>query len=191
MKQNGLFKIVFGLETPDPTMREKFGKKAFDAPAVEQMLDTLEHELDIMVSVYLLFGLPEDTEESLNTILGYGKYLYPDHCSFIVGSLAVPYPGTDMFDDLKVRNMITSYNWKDYGVGKSVIKTAIPPEKLQEVFKGFWIKTYVRPRAFLKQIQFFLSSNRFRRAMAKQYAKMAIEMASDVKKMNGQIDEGF
>ena len=191
MKKNGLIKIVFGLETPDPKMRELCGKKGFDARAVENMMDILEHELDIMVSVYLLFGLPEDTEETLNAILDYGKYLYPDHCSFIVGSMAVPFPGTSMFEDLKAKKMITSFDWKDYGFGKSVIKTTVSPEKLQEVFKGFWVKTYVRPKAFLKQIQFFFSGNRFRRAMAKQYVKMAIEMASDVKKMSGEADEGF
>jgi hypothetical protein len=49
----------------------------------------------------------------------------------------------------------------------------------------------VRPKAFLNQLQFFFSRNRFRRAMAKQYVKMAIEMASDVKKMSGEADEGF
>ena len=191
MKKNGLIKIVIGLETPDPKMRQLCGKEGFDANAIEKMLDTLEYELDIMVSVYLLFGLPEDTEESLQAILDYGKYLYPAHCSFIVGSLAVPFPGTDMYEDLKAKDMITSFNWKDYGFGKSVIKTHIPPEKLQEIFSGFWVKTYVRPKAFLKQLQFMFSGNRFRRAMAKQYIKMAIEMASDVKKMSGETEEGF
>lgn len=191
MKNNGLFKIVFGLETPDPKMRELCGKKGFDCKSVEKMMDTLEHELDIMVSVYLLFGLPEDTEQSMNAILEYGKYLYPDHCSFIVGSMAVPFPGTDMFEELKTKDMIISFDWNDYGFGTSVIKTAISPEKLQEIFKGFWIKTYVRPKAFLKQFQFFFSRNRFRRAMARQYVKMAIEMASDVKKMTGEKDAAF
>jgi radical SAM superfamily enzyme YgiQ (UPF0313 family) len=117
MKENGLIKIVFGLETPDPKMRQLCGKKGFDSTAVENMMDILEHELDIMVSVYLLFGLPEDTEETLNAILDYGKYLYPDHCSFIVGSMAVPFPGTSMFEDLRAKNMITSFDWKDYGFG--------------------------------------------------------------------------
>ena len=191
MKNNGLFKIVFGLETPDPEMRELCGKKGFDRTSVEKMMDTLEHELDIMVSVYLLFGLPEDTEQSMNAILEYGKYLYPDHCSFIVGSMAVPFPGTDMFEELKRKDMLTSFDWNDYGFGTSVIKTTISPEKLQDIFKGFWIKTYARPKAFLKQFQFFFSRNRFRRAMARQYVKMAIEMASDVKKMTGEKDTGF
>jgi hypothetical protein len=35
------------------------------------------------------------------------------------------------------------------------------------------------------------SGNRFRRAMAKQYVKMAVEMISDIKKMSGEKDEGF
>jgi radical SAM superfamily enzyme YgiQ (UPF0313 family) len=191
MRRNGLFKIVFGLETPDPKMRKWFGKNAFDAPAVEKMMDILEKELDMLVSVYLLFGLPQDTEASMEALLQYGKHLYPDHCSFVVGSMAVPYPGTDMFNQLKEKNMLASFDWKDYGFGKSVIKTTVSPEKLQELFKGFWVGTYVRPKAFLKQLQYFFSRNRFRRSMSKQYVKMAIEMASDVKKMSGEADEGF
>ncbi len=186
MKSNGMFKIVFGLETPDPEKRAIYGKKGFDNDSVVRMLDTLEKDLDVMVSIYLLFGLPEDTEESLAAILDYGKYLYPEHCSFIVGSMAVPFPGTEMFAGLKAKDMIRSYDWKEYGFGKSVIKTAVSEEMLQDVFKGFWVKTYARPKAMLKQVQFFFSGNRFRRSMAKQYIKMGIEIASDVEKTSGQ-----
>ncbi len=191
MKENGLFKIIFGLETPDPALRECCGKKGFNCEAVEEMMYTLEKDLDILVSIYLLFGMPEDTEESMDALLQYGKHLYPDYCSFVVGSMAVPFPGTEMFNDLKAKNMITSFNWSDYGFGKSVIKTAVSPEKLQEIFAGFWIKTYVRPKAFWKQIKSICSRNRFRRAMAKQYVTMAVEMISDVKKMKGEKESGF
>jgi len=191
MKRDGLFKIVLGLETPDPSMRERFGKKGYDGAEVERMMDALEKELDVLVSVYLLFGLPEDTVESVESLLEYGKRLYPDHCSFIVGSLAVPFPGTDMFLDLKERGLITSYDWKDYGFDKSVIKTSVPPEKLSEVFSEFWVGTYVRPKVFLKQLQFFVSGNRFRKSMAMQYVKMGREMSSDVKKMKGEEELGF
>jgi radical SAM superfamily enzyme YgiQ (UPF0313 family) len=191
MKENGLFKIIFGLETPDPVLRECCGKKGFNCDAVEEMMYTLEKDLDILVSIYLLFGMPEDTEESMDALLKYGKHLYPDYCSFVVGSMAVPFPGTEMYKDLKEKNMITSFNWSDYGFGKSVIKTAVSAEKLQEIFAGFWIKTYVRPKAFWKQIKSICSRNRFRRAMAKQYVTMAVEMISDVKKMKGEKEAGF
>ncbi len=191
MKRNGLFKIVFGLESPDPEQRQLFGKQGYDLSTVHSMMLTLEKELDIMVSVYLIFGLPEDTEESLDSILQYARHLYPDYCSFVVGSLAVPFPGTDMFIELKEKDLISSYNWDDYGFGKSVIRSSLPPEKLQDLFSGFWIGTYVRPKAVLKQVQLLLSRNRFRRAMAKQYIVMAAEMISDVQKMKGKKKDGF
>jgi len=191
MKRNGMFKVVLGLETPDPGMRERFGKKGYDLNEVERMMDFLEKELDVLVSVYLLFGLPEDTVESVEALLEYGKRLYPDHCSFVVGSLAVPFPGTDMFMDLKERGLITSEDWADYGFDRSVIRTSVPPEKLSEVFSEFWVGTYVRPKVFMRQLQFFVSGNRFRKSMAMQFIKMGREMSSDVKKMKGEEELGF
>ncbi len=191
MRKNGMFKIVFGLETPDPEMRKRCGKEGFDANTVQNMLDTLEKEFDIMVSIYLLFGMPGDTEATMDRNLEYGKKLYPKHCSFIVGSMAVPFPGTDMYNDLEKEGMIVSHDWNDYGFGKSVIKTDISPEKMNQIFSDFWVGTYVRPKVFYKQLKFFLSRNRFRRAMAKQYVKMAIEMIGDVKKMKKEKKEGF
>ena len=191
MKRNGLFKIVFGLESPDPKQRERFGKKGYNLDAVESMMLTLEKELDIMVSVYLIFGDLNDTEESIDAILDYARHLYPGFCSFVVGSLAVPFPGTDRFEELKEKDLISSYDWDKYGFGESVIRSSISPEKLQEAFSGFWIGTYVRPKAVLRQVQLLLSRNRFRRAMAKQYITMAIEMISDVQKMKGEKADGF
>jgi radical SAM superfamily enzyme YgiQ (UPF0313 family) len=191
MKKNGLFKIVLGLESPDPVQRERFGKNGYDLKEVDSMLLTLEKDLDIMVSVYLLFGILEDTEESMDALLQYARHLYPDYCSFVVGSIAVPFPGTAKFIELKEKDLLSSYDWSDYGFGKSVVKSSIPPEKLQDIFSAFWIRTYVRPRALLRQVQLIFSRNRFRRAMAKQYVTMAVEMISDVQKMKGQKKEGF
>ncbi len=191
MKKNGLFKIVFGLETPDPQIRKFLGKKGFDGPAVDRMMHVLEKELDILVSVYLLFGLPGETNESCETILEYAKYLYPDRCSFVVGTMAVPFPGTVMFEELKEKDQIATYNWDDYGFSKSVIKTTIDPEKLSEIFGGFWTGTYVRPKVYWKQAKNFFSFNRFRRSMARQYVTMGREMVSDIKKMRGQEETDF
>jgi radical SAM superfamily enzyme YgiQ (UPF0313 family) len=191
MKRNGLFKIVLGLESPDPKQRERFGKKGYDLQAIESMLLTLEKDLDIMVSVYLLFGILEDTEESMHALLQYARHLYPDYCSFVVGSIAVPYPGTSKFIELKEKDLLSSYDWNDYGFSKSVIKASFSSEKLQDIFSGFWVRTYVRPKALLKQVELLLSRNRFRRAMAKQYITMAVEMISDVEKMKGERKDGF
>jgi hypothetical protein len=127
----------------------------------------------------------------MDALLQYARHLYPDYCSFVVGSIAVPFPGTAKYNELKEKDLLSSYDWNDYGFGKSVVKSSLSPEKLQEIFSGFWIRTYVRPKALLKQVQFLLSRNRFRRAMAKQYITMAVEMISDVDKMSGEKKDGF
>jgi radical SAM superfamily enzyme YgiQ (UPF0313 family) len=190
MKKNGLFKIVFGLEHPDPETRALCGKKGFDHNVVIAMLDTLEKQLDIIVSIYLLFNMYGETEDSMTRNLRYGKSLYPDHCSFVVGSTTVPFPGTEMFKEMKQLDLLTTYNWNDYGFDKSVFKTGVSPQRLSEIFTGFWVDTYVRPKVFMKQLRFYLSKSRFRRAMAKQYVKMAIAMISDTKKL-GKDDSRF
>ena len=41
MKRNGLFKIVFGLESPDPKQRQRFGKQGYDRSSVHSMMLTL------------------------------------------------------------------------------------------------------------------------------------------------------
>jgi radical SAM superfamily enzyme YgiQ (UPF0313 family) len=187
MTEAGLFKVVLGLETPDPRIRETYGKKGFDRQVVEEMIDTLEKELDVLVSVCFLFGSPEDTDESMEATLKYGRYLYPDHCSFIVGSIAAPFPGTDMFERLKEQQMITSFDWKEYGFGKSVVKTSVPPERMAEIFTGFWFGTYVRPKVFKEQLRNLFSRNRFRRAIAKNYINTAV----DLFKMRGKTDSTF
>ena len=80
-----------------------------------------------MVSVYLIFGDLHDTEESMDAVLAYARHLYPKFCSFVVGSLAVPFPGTDRFAELKEKDLISSYDWDKYGFGESVIRSVHSP----------------------------------------------------------------
>ncbi|MCJ7618584.1 MAG: hypothetical protein MUO43_18840, partial [Desulfobacterales bacterium] len=94
------------------------------------------------------------------------------------------FPGTEMYKQLKAKNMITSFDWKDYGFGKSVIKTSVPPEKILKIFNGFWIGTFVRPKALFKAFINLFSRNRFRKGTAKSYFYSAIAMM----KLRGKQD---
>jgi radical SAM superfamily enzyme YgiQ (UPF0313 family) len=178
MRDLGMFKVAIGLETPNPKVRDFYGKKAYQHKEVEDMLSYLEHELDVLVAIYLLIGSPHDTEETIQETIKYAKFLYPDCCSFVVGTIAVPFPGTDFFEEMKAKDMITTYDWKYYGFGQSLIKSSVPPEKMVAYFGAFWKGAYVRPKVFLKQIEFALSKNRFRRSLAKSYINIAVDFAT-------------
>lgn len=176
MKENGLFKVVIGIESPDPEFRKKIGKSPLDCPAVEKMMYTLEHELDILVVIYLLWGMPGDTEELFVSTQKYGLYLLPKFCSFVIGSIICPFPGTELFDQLKEKNMITTYNWNEYGLSKCIIKTPLSDERVQELLSGFWKGLYARPKVMWQQVKNYCSKNRFRRTQAKNYVATLIEM---------------
>ena len=176
MKKNGLFKVVIGIESPDPEFRKKIGKRPLDCSTVERMMYTLEHELDILVVIYLLWGMPGDTEKQFIAIQKYGLYLLPKFCSFVIGSLISPFPGTELFDQLKEKNLITTYDWEEYGPSKYIIKTSLSDERIQELLSGFWKGLYARPKVMWQQVKNYCSKNHFRRTQAKNYVATTIEM---------------
>jgi len=175
MKKNGLFKIAFGLETPNKKLRSFYGRKGFEKTEVEEMLYHLEHDLDILITVYLLAGSPEDTEETMLETVQYAKHLYPKYCSFTVGTLLIPFPGTDFYNEMLEKNLIEIHDWAQYGFGNSVIKLPISREKIRKTYGKFWPSTYARPVVFLKQFCDLFSRNRFRRAMARNFIPSAIQ----------------
>jgi len=175
MKKNGLFKIAFGLETPNKKLRSFYGRKGFEKTEVEEMLYHLEHELDILITVYLLAGSPEDTEQTMLETVQYAKHLYPKYCSFTVGTLLIPFPGTDFYNEMLEKNLIEIHDWAQYGFGNSVMKLSMSREKLRKTYGKFWPSTYARPVVFLKQFCDLFSRNRFRRAMARNFIPSAIQ----------------
>jgi len=187
MRDLGMFKVAIGLETPNPTVRNFYGKKAYDKKEVEDMFSYLEYELDVLVAIYLLIGSPQDTEETIEETIKYAKFLYPDYCSFVVGTIAVPFPGTDFFEEMKAKDMITTFDWKYYGFGKSIIKSSVPSEKMVSYFGDFWKGAYVRPKVFRKQIQFAFSKNRFRRSLAKNYVNVAVDFIAHKNRIDATL----
>ena len=105
MKANGLFRIYFGIETINEKRRKLFNRSKYEKEQFEEMLDYLEHKLDIIVYLYFTMGYPAETEESISRTLQYSKYLYPDLCSFVICSLLMPFPGTELYLKMKEKGL--------------------------------------------------------------------------------------
>jgi radical SAM superfamily enzyme YgiQ (UPF0313 family) len=176
MKDNGMFKIVIGLETPNNELRAFYGRNELKHKEVEDMFYYLEHELDILVAVYLLFGSPDETKESIMETINYGKHLYPRYCSFIMGVPVTPFPGTELHKEMKAKDLITTYDWGQYGFGQPIIKMKVSPEEGNRLFRQFWMKVYSRPIACMTWIKGLFSRNKFRRAIAKNFLLMPFQI---------------
>jgi radical SAM superfamily enzyme YgiQ (UPF0313 family) len=127
--------------------------------------------------VYLLMGAPWETAQSMQKTLDYAKHLYPQYCSFVVATFVVPYPGTDMFQEMHENNLLTTHDWRDYSFGLPVFKMQVPAETAYRLYKKIWMDVYARPAALLEIVKNLFSKNEFDRALAKNFLSMPLQMS--------------
>jgi radical SAM superfamily enzyme YgiQ (UPF0313 family) len=169
MKDYGLFKIYFGVETIDEEGRKFYNRSKYDKERFENMLDYLEHKLDIIVGLYFIMGYPAETVENIRRSLQYSKSLYPGLCSLVICSLLAPFPGTDLYLEMKEKNLILTEDWRYYGSVTPVIKTSVSSKELQKLYYSFWKNNYGRITVIVRQLISLFSKNRFRRYMGKGF----------------------
>lgn len=169
MKDYGLFKIYFGVETINEEGRKFYNRSKYDKERFEEMLDYLEHKLDIIVGLYFIMGYPAETVENIRRSLQYSKSLYPNLCSLVICSLLAPFPGTDLYLEMKEKNLILTEDWRYYGSVTPVIKTSVSSKELQKLYYSFWKNNYGRITVIVRQLISLFSKNRFRRYMGKGF----------------------
>lgn len=101
MKDAGCFLIQMGVESGNNEMLKKIGKnitieKAFAAAEIIK-------KQGITLHVFFMSGFPDETIESFNDTKAAMLKMDPDT---IIYSLFTPYPGTQLFDDLKATGVI-------------------------------------------------------------------------------------
>lgn len=175
MKKNGMFSVL-GLESPNEMIKNYYKEERCSQEQIEEMLNYLEHVLDIIINVYLVIGAPIETEKDILATVNYAKQLCPKLCSFVITTPLVPFPGTDLFDELKSKNLITTYNWSRYGGfdGIPVFESHVTSETIAKYYLTAWKNTYMRPIIIVKLLLDLFSKNRFRRQRVRYYLKVAI-----------------
>ena len=176
MKKNGMFLIFIGLESPNDMVKKYYKEEGCSQDQIEKMLHYLEHALDIIIHIYLVIGAPVETEKNIQATVNYAKRLYPKFCSFVITTPLVPFPGTDLFDELKSKNLITTYNWAKYGSfdGMPVFQSQVSPETIAKYCLAAWKNTYMSPIVMAKLFLDLFSKNKFRRQRVRYYLKVAI-----------------
>jgi anaerobic magnesium-protoporphyrin IX monomethyl ester cyclase len=117
MKDAGCTKILFGLETADPDVLKK-SKKGITLPIVERVMDECD-ELGIKAGFHVIFGLPGETRKTMrNTAKFIKKHMGRENIEIDAGFTTIVYPGTELFEMAKQRNMVKGNPWKSmYSLG--------------------------------------------------------------------------
>jgi len=165
MYQAGCWQISYGVESGVQRLLDLINKEE-KLEDVEKAF-ALTKKIGITIRGFFMLGLPTETyQESLQTI-EFAKKLDPLWAQF---TITTPYPGTPMFEMLKEKGEIRTFNWDHYNTwaGWTENEIAFIPKgrtlkELKSLQKRALISFYLRPRIFFKFIKNINSWNNFKK----------------------------
>jgi radical SAM superfamily enzyme YgiQ (UPF0313 family) len=134
--------ILFGVESGSPKMLKKM-KKGITLDKVREAF-RLTKEVGIKTQAFFLFGMPGETQETIQETIEFAKELNASSTQFAV---AIPHPGTALYQECKTNGWLTSENWADYTSEECVIETPwLTAREVEEARIRAYREYYYRPQ---------------------------------------------
>jgi len=145
MKKAGLWMISFGLESGNDAILEKTGKKITVAQSIAAV--NMASKAGIKVAGHFIFGLPGETEQTLEDTLRLSLSLSLDIAQYYT---AAPFPGTDLYRDALREGWLPDRSARDTSrLSQSPAALELPglPSSRVEAFRRHaYRQFYSRPR---------------------------------------------
>jgi radical SAM superfamily enzyme YgiQ (UPF0313 family) len=137
--------ILFGVESGSPKMLKKM-KKGITLDKVRKAFQ-LTKDVGIKTQAFFLFGMPGETQETITETIEFAKELNASSTQFAV---AIPHPGTALYQECKTNGWLTSENWADYTSEECVIETPwLTAKEVEEARIRAYREYYYRPQFIL------------------------------------------
>ena len=137
--------ILFGVESGSPEMLKRM-KKGITLDKVRSAFK-LTKEVGIKTQAFFLFGMPGETQETIRETVEFAKELNASSTQFAV---AIPHPGTALYEECKTNGWLTSENWADYTAESSLIETPwLSAEEVEQARIRAYREYYYRPSFIL------------------------------------------
>lgn len=144
MAQSGCVKIAFGVESGSPRMLEAIRKKITIAQ-VEQAF-AAARRAGILTSAFIMIGAhPTETPAEVEATFRLMLRIRPD---FVMVYIAVPYPGTSLYEMMKSEGLIAREDWDEFDIvrGEPVWRTHhFSPADLVRLQRSMYRRIYLRP----------------------------------------------
>ena len=109
LKQAGLKRTAFGVESGDPEILRSIDKKV-DHDTIRQAFKNAK-EIDLETIAFMIIGLPGETRETMQRTIDFAIELDPVIANF---SMMTPYPGTKVYEIVKRQGRFLINDWEDY-----------------------------------------------------------------------------
>ncbi len=137
--------ILFGVESGSPEMLKKMRKGITLDKA--RTAFTLAREIPIKTQAFFLFGIPGETPDTIRETIEFAKELNASSTQF---AIAIPHPGTALYEECKANGWLTSERWADYTAEASLIETPwLTAREVEQARIQAYREYYYRPRFIL------------------------------------------
>ena len=146
----GVKTIGFGVETGNEDVLRRI-KKGITLKTTRKAY-RLSKKLGFETWAFLIFGLPGETEESARQTVEFTKELDPDFAKFLI---LKPYPGSEVYQELRANNLLLSTDYNQYGIYTSPVHN-LPSFSSERMLywqkRAFW-EFYLRPAKIFSHLK--------------------------------------
>jgi radical SAM superfamily enzyme YgiQ (UPF0313 family) len=100
---------------------------------------------------FFIFGLPADTEQTMEDTIRFALELDPDLGNFMI---AAPYPGTELWNIARRDGRLYSEDWRDYAIHDEKARyelPTLPAELVERKWHEAYRRFYFRPSRIWRQ----------------------------------------
>ncbi|MBS3171147.1 radical SAM protein [Candidatus Woesearchaeota archaeon] len=149
MKKAGCYRVSIGAESGNQDVLNAIEKN--QTPQQVEVAFKICRELGMVTHGFFMFGLPEDTEETMQQTIEFAKRCEPDIAKF---GIMIPLPSTPIYEKWKEKQAITE-NWDDYGFHKEkpvYTHPTLSHETIKKYYKKSYREFYLRPSFIIRRV---------------------------------------
>ena len=150
MKQAGLKRTAFGVESGDPDILRSIDKH-IDMDTIRQAFRNAR-EVGLETIGFFIIGLPGETEQTMERTIRFACELDPLIANF---SMMTPYPGTRVYEIVKHHGRLLMDDWDDYVFfeGRARYEMGeLTAELVERKWKAAYRRFYLRPGRIMRTL---------------------------------------
>ncbi len=148
LAKGGCETVYVGAESGDDETLKRIGKGITTSDVLSCVRKLKEAGLRVVAS--FIIGFPWEGRKDVLRTVKFAKKCGVDYAQFTV---LTPYPGTPMFEEMKERGLIETYDWSKYTTVDPVIRTEhLTSKDLSILIKYAYLSFYADPRFILKRL---------------------------------------
>jgi anaerobic magnesium-protoporphyrin IX monomethyl ester cyclase len=151
LKQAGLKRTAFGVETGDPEMIVRIDKHV-DHETIRQAFKNAK-AAGLETIGFFIIGLPGDTRQSMQRTIDFAIEVDPMIANF---SMMTPYPGTKVYQEVKEQGRFLMKDWEDYVFFDQKARyelDGLTADLMEDMYRRAYRQFYWRPKYIWRAIQ--------------------------------------